>query len=234
LKNNRPDKDSFEQWNEVHALKHDLDKFYNHPNRIFRYIENKRINVLLKFANIHDGEKVLDLGCGIGNILERIKKGILYGVDISSVQIERAKKRLGTRVNLSISPGENLPFDNGFFDKIICTEVFEHVLEPGLIFNEMHRVLKNEGLISLSIPNEKMINFTKSFLLNFGLRRILEPKESNWDLASKNNLDEWHLHEYSLNLIKKQVDKKFKISNIKRIPFYFLPYRYVLVIKKRK
>ena len=39
----RPTEESFEKWNEEHAKKHDLDKFYNHPNFIFRYIEIKRI-----------------------------------------------------------------------------------------------------------------------------------------------------------------------------------------------
>lgn len=233
MKSNKPDINSFEEWNETHAIKHDLDKFYNHPNRIFRFIENKRIEFLLKFADIHSHNTVLDLGCGIGNILERIDTGILYGIDISAVQVERAKKRLGSRVKLLKSPGENMPFEDAFFDRILCTEVFEHTLNPGLILNEMHRVLKNEGLISLSIPNEKLINLTKSFLLNFGFRRILEPKESNWDLASKNNLDEWHIHEYSLKLLKEQAGNKFKVKKIKRIPYFFLPFRYVLLLEKK-
>jgi len=229
----RPTKESFEQWNEIHAKNHDLDKFYNHPNRIFRYIECKRISVLLGFADINENDKVLEIGCGIGNILERIKKGHLYGVDISEVQIERAKKRLGSGVNLTKAPGESLPFEDKFFDKIICTEVFEHVLEPQLIINEMKRVLKDGGIISLSIPNEKLINFTKSVILGTGLRRILEPKESNWNLASKNNLDEWHLQDYSLTLIKKQAEQLFNISQIKRIPYFFLPFRYVLRLEKK-
>jgi ubiquinone/menaquinone biosynthesis C-methylase UbiE len=228
----KPTPESFEEWNEVHALKHDLDKFYNHPNRIFRYIENKRIKVLIEFGDINENDKVLEVGCGIGNILERIKIGRLYGADISSVQIERAKKRLGNKVTLVKAPGESLPFDDKFFDRIICTEVFEHVLKPELVIAEMKRVLKDEGIISLSIPNEKLINFTKSVILGSGLRRILEPKESNWDLSSKNNLDEWHLHEYSLNLIKDQVNKLFDITKIKRIPNYIVPFRYVLMLRK--
>lgn len=44
-----------------------------------------------------------------------------------------------------------------------------------------------DGIISLSIPNEKLIIFTKRPLLNTDFRRVLEPKDSEWDLASKNN-----------------------------------------------
>lgn len=228
----RPGIDTFEQWNEEHALKHDLDKFYNHPNRIFRYIENKRIRVLLDKAEIKSGHDVLEVGCGAGHILERIKSGNLTGTDISSVQIERAKKRLGKRAILIKAKGEELPFPDKSFDRIICTEVFEHVLEPVKILTEIYRVLKNDGIFSLSVPNEKLIILTKKILLNLGLKKVLEPKESNWDLASKNNLDEWHLHKYSLNLIKKQVKDLFKTESVSRIPFFFLPYRYVLKLTK--
>lgn len=228
----RPSPGEFEKWNEEHAIKHDLDKFYNHPNRLFRYIENKRISVLLTEADIGPDDNVLEVGCGAGHILEKIPHGKLTGIDISPVQIERARTRLGSKAELILSPGEKLPFKTSSFDRIICTEVFEHVLEPELILAEMKRVLKESGIISLSIPNEKLIIFTKKILLNCGLRRVLEPKESQWDLASKNNLDEWHIHEYGLKLIKEQSQKLFKILSVSRIPFFFVPFRYVLKLSK--
>ncbi len=228
----RPLPGDFEKWNEEHAIKHDLDKFYNHPNRLFRFIENKRIKVLIQEADIRDSDSVLEIGCGAGHILERIPNGRLTGIDISPVQISRAEKRLGNKARLMVAKGENLPFEDKFFDRILCTEVFEHVLEPDAIIAEMMRVLKDNGIISLSIPNENLIMFTKNVLLNSGFRRVLEPKESRWDLAAKNNLDEWHIHNYSLKLIKKQVNKFFDISSIHRIPYFFIPFRYVLKLVK--
>jgi ubiquinone/menaquinone biosynthesis C-methylase UbiE len=228
----KPDKDTFEAWNEQHAIKHDLDKFYNHPNRLFRYIENKRIDILLKFAEISENDKVLEVGCGIGHILERIHKGKLTGIDISETQINRARERLSNKAELLKCAGENLPFADKHFDRIICTEVFEHTLEPVKVLDEMNRTLKDDGIISLSVPNERLITFTKKFLLSFGFRRILEPKESRWDLASRNNLEEWHLHEYGLKRILNETKNKFKVLHIARIPFYFIPFRFVLQLKK--
>lgn len=229
----KPSIEDFEKWNEEHAIKHDLDKFYNHPNRLFRYIENKRIQVLIREAEISENSRVLEIGCGAGHILEKINNGILTGIDISQTQIDRAKKRLGNKAELIKAKGEDIPFPANYFDRIICTEVFEHVLEPEEIIQEMKRVLKNDGIISLSIPNENLIIFTKKVLLNTGFRWVLEPKKSQWDLASKNNLDEWHIHLYSLNLIKKQISKYFQIINIRRIPFFILPFRYVLKLKNQ-
>lgn len=228
----KPSEGDFVEWNEAHAIKHDLDKFYNHPNRLFRYIENTRIKRLIEAASINETSKVLEIGCGAGHILDRINKGILTGIDISAVQIQRAEKRLGNKAQLIKAPAEHLPFEDESFDRVICTEVFEHVLEPEIVLNEMNRVLKKDGIISLSIPNENLIIFTKWVLLNFGFKWVLEPKESKWDLASKNNLDEWHIHRYSINLIKKQVKSIFRVNYIKRIPFFILPYRYVLQIQK--
>ncbi|MBE2226097.1 MAG: methyltransferase domain-containing protein [Ignavibacteria bacterium] len=228
----RPQPGEFKKWNEEHAIKHDLDKFYNHPNRLFRFIENKRIRVLITEADIRPDDNVLEVGCGAGHILERINCGRLTGIDISPVQIQRAKARLGSKAKLIEAEGERLPFPDQSFERILCTEVFEHVLEPEKLLKEMKRVLKDDGIISLSVPNEKLIIFTKQILLNSGLRRVLEPKQSNWDLAAKNNLDEWHIHKYGLNLIKEQASELFKILRIKRIPFYFIPFRYVLKLSK--
>ncbi len=229
-----PSESDFEAWNEAHAFKYDLDKFYNHPNRLFRYIENKRIEKLLEAAELNSECETLEIGCGAGHILERINTGKLTGIDISEIQIKRAYKRLNNKAVLIKAPGENLPFENKSFDRLICTEVFEHVLDPEKILREMRRVLKDDGIISLSIPNENLIIFTKKVLLAAGLKRILEPKKSEWDLASRNNLEEWHIHRYSLKLIIKQAEKYFFVKSVKRIPFSILPYRYVLQLKNKK
>ncbi len=228
----RPQPGEFKKWNEEHAIKHDLDKFYNHPNRLFRFIENKRIRVLITEADIRPDDNVLEVGCGAGHILERINCGRLTGIDISPVQIQRAKARLGSKAKLIEAEGERLPFPDQSFERILCTEVFEHVLEPEKLLKEMKRVLKDDGIISQAQVRSKLIIFTKQILLNSGLRRVLEPKQSNWDLAAKNNLDEWHIHKYGLNLIKEQASELFKILRIKRIPFYFIPFRYVLKLSK--
>lgn len=228
----RPTTENFEKWNEEHATRHDLDKFYNHPNPVFRYIENKRIRKLIELAEIKQADKVLEVGCGAGHILERIPEGKLYGIDISDIQIKRAKERLGDKAELKKSPGEEIPYEDKFFDKILCSEVIEHVLDPIPLLKEMKRVLKDDGILSLSIPNENLINSTKKLLRNLGLTRIIAPKKSGWDLASKNNLDEWHLTEYDLKLITKHVNGIWNIKGIAKVPNFAVPFRYVLKMTK--
>ena len=230
----KPTKETFEKWNEELAEKHDLDKFYNHPNFAFRYIEQKRISKLIELAEIKSTDKVLEVGCGAGHILEKIKKGDLYGIDISDIQIQRASKRLGDKVKLSKAPGEKIPFEDKFFDKILCSEVVEHVLDPREVLKEMSRVLKDDGILSLSIPNEDVINSTKRFLKKTGLIKLIDSKKDTegWELAAKDNLDEWHLHSFSLALAEKFSSGIFKTTGISKIPNAVFPARYVIQYKK--
>ena len=46
----------------------------------------------------------------------------------------------------------HLPFPAEFFDRIICSEVLEHVRDPGQALAELSRVLKQGGLVALSVP----------------------------------------------------------------------------------
>ena len=107
------------------------------------------------------GEKLLDVGCGDGDFIfvlkDRFKE--CYGVDVSSVRIERAKKR-----SKGVSDGNNLhfyqcdvdeglPFNNSFFYAVSCIAVLEHVLNPPNVLDEIRRVLKPGGIFIVEVPN---------------------------------------------------------------------------------
>lgn len=230
----KPTKETFEKWNEELATKHDLDKFYNHPNFAFRYIEQKRIDKLIEAADLKESDKILEVGCGAGHILEKITKGKLYGIDISEIQIERTKKRMGDRVELMKAPGENIPYEDKYFDKVLCSEVIEHVIDPREVLKEISRVMKDDGILSLSIPNEDVINSTKKFLKKTGLIKVIDNEKNTegWELAVKDNLDEWHLHSFSLELAEKFSKDIFKITKVIKIPIAVFPARFVIQFRK--
>jgi ubiquinone/menaquinone biosynthesis C-methylase UbiE len=230
----KPTKENFEKWNEELATKHDLDKFYNHPNFAFRYIEQKRIEKLIEAAEIKESDKILEVGCGAGHILEKVRKGKLYGIDISEIQIERTKKRMGDKVELKKAPGENIPYEDKFFDKILCSEVIEHVIDPREVLKEISRVMKDDGILSLSIPNEDVINSTKKFLKKTGLIKVIDNEKNTdgWELAAKDNLDEWHLHSFSLELAEKFSKDIFKMTKVIKIPNAVFPARFVIQYRK--
>lgn len=62
---------------------------------------------------------------------------------------------MGAKKNeiLLIADATNLPFKNNFFDRIIASEVLEHIPDDMKALNEMYRVLKPGGVIMVTVPN---------------------------------------------------------------------------------
>lgn len=98
------------------------------------------------------GGRVLDVGCGTGVLMSKIKKlGFnVIGVDVvpENLMVENCEVR---KVDLN---QEALPFENQSFDIVVCTEVIEHLLYPHFALREIRRVLKLDGYAIFSFPNE--------------------------------------------------------------------------------
>lgn len=99
--------------------------------------------------------RVLDLGCGLGCIgrLKPNNKIEVYGVDIDKYAVEEAKKYEQAEI-IDLEKGI-LPFKDEFFDGIIARDILEHLLKPWEIVNEMHRVLKQFGIVIASVAMAK-------------------------------------------------------------------------------
>lgn len=113
-----------------------------------KYISN--IEKLSKNKTI----KILEVGCGIGTVLKELKKNgfkNLYGVDISSLFINKAKKDGLKKVYKY--DGINLPFSDNTFDLICSFNVLEHTEEPEEFLKEEIKKLKRKGYIIVACPN---------------------------------------------------------------------------------
>ena len=120
------------------------------------------------------GDKILDLGCGNGNIINLLKKerkADYFGLDISENMIEEAKKKCGEDVKFTVGDSENLPYQDGQFDIIICNASFHHYTKPEVAIKEIKRVLKSGGTLILGDPTvpelvrglfNKMLPYTDS------------------------------------------------------------------------
>ncbi len=103
------------------------------------------------------GEKLLEVGSSAGYRIEGYA-GIgvkLWGVDSDHDAIETAK-RTGSPVNLIEADASNLPFADGFFDKVLCVHLLEHLADPAGAIGEMHRVLKPQGRAVIVVPCERI------------------------------------------------------------------------------
>lgn len=99
-------------------------------------------------------EKILDVGCSNGTRLNLLvgKKQKGWGVDVSKTAIKMARNKY-PHLHFSLVRGENLPFEDDFFDLVYSAFVLEHVSDPQKVINEAIRVLGKGGSVVLLAPN---------------------------------------------------------------------------------
>jgi ubiquinone/menaquinone biosynthesis C-methylase UbiE len=96
--------------------------------------------------------KLLDVGCGTGNILSMLQEfGEAVGVDTSPVALEFCRTRNLSALHLT-KPGEALPFSEQTFDVACAFDLLEHIEDDLGFLTEMKRVTRTNGKIVLIIP----------------------------------------------------------------------------------
>jgi SAM-dependent methyltransferase len=120
----------------------------------------------IRFDNLEldSGSSVLDMGCGEGRhtIGLFIDKQInAFGFDLSIDDLNIARSRLDdfpvqknddSACIFGLSNINQMPFPDGAYDSVICSEVLEHVPSPEESIKELIRVLKPGGVLALSVP----------------------------------------------------------------------------------
>lgn len=131
---------------------------YDVLNVLIPYQELK--NEIIKNLEIKNGEKILDLGSGTGNIAVEIKKlgAEVVGIDFSVEGVKRHKEKDPDAEVLVGDISQELPFQDSAFDKVYSNNGI-YTIDPSkrsAIFDEVYRVLKPGGRIVVS-------NITKDF-----------------------------------------------------------------------
>lgn len=110
-------------------------------------------------------ENVLDVGCGEGFILSKLREeGIgtsWQGIDYSKEAVEIGKK-IHPFLNLKQGSIYDSKFQDNSFDLVVCTEVLEHLEDPKKALGEVLRI--SQKYVLLSVPNEPLFllsNFTQ-------------------------------------------------------------------------
>ncbi len=100
------------------------------------------------------GGKLLDVGCGNGNLFGLLKEEEyqLYGIDLSENMIAAAKAEYSGCAVLHVADAEKLPFESDMFDVLVCNASFHHYTKPDIVLDEMNRVTKNGGKLLIGDP----------------------------------------------------------------------------------
>ena len=137
------------------------------PRRFERVYHGLRFRVFLKvFRSVcRCGGVVLDAGCGTGLITRFLPRGSV-AVDINPWNLERVRDRISW-AHVIQADVEHLPFRDGCFDMVVCTEVLEHIPRPESAVGEFYRVLKNpEGVLIGSVPSINPVWRLRKLLLS--------------------------------------------------------------------
>lgn len=126
--------------------------------------------------NKHPGEKLLEVGCGMGTDLLQFARGgaICTGVDLTprSIEISRHRFKLydvpGTFL---IADGEKLPFPENTFDVVYSNGVLHHTPDTAGAVQEIHRVLRPGGIAKVMLYYRHSLNYWGEIMLHRGLLR---------------------------------------------------------------
>lgn len=113
----------------------------------------KEAKHVLKYLQLKNAGKALDLGCSVGRMHEAlaIYSDAVYGVDIDSYAVEKA--RLQAYKDVRVGTAEETSFDADFFDLVFCWAVFD-VVDHNKGLAEINRVLKTGGTLLLTGKND--------------------------------------------------------------------------------
>lgn len=154
----------------------------------------KAANILAK--RFPKGGKLLDIGCGYGFFLEKMKAmgWEVYGMDVSETAVNYTSSH---GLNVSLGTLDNIRHEDNSFDVVTLFYVLEHLPDPLNALKEIRRILNPKGLLLLRVPHTTPI---VRILSLFGI---------------KNNLYDppFHLNDFSPCSIK-TILKKAGFNNI--------------------
>jgi ubiquinone/menaquinone biosynthesis C-methylase UbiE len=137
--------------------KHFLTPFYDVVHHVFGLQPIHR--EMVELAGLRTGHRVLDVGCGTGNLLRttgRAHRDVeLAGLDPDPVALARAgrkARRAGLTVRLDRGFAQELPHPDGSLDRVFSSLMLHHLDTEAkdVLLAEVRRVLRPDGLLVLA------------------------------------------------------------------------------------
>jgi ubiquinone/menaquinone biosynthesis C-methylase UbiE len=141
-----------------------ISKIYDN----YRSYPDDLINRIIELGRIGRGKKVLDLGCGTGNIAYQIKNIVdadLIGVDVSLDMLKVAASKSLEVIGIDID-NQQLPFRDSSFDTVIGAYVIHQIKNLNFMLSEIYRVLR-DGVLVLLTSSHKQIEDQHPIIKDF-------------------------------------------------------------------
>lgn len=201
------------------ALEHPIDDYYARAAFPIRFVERRRLAVIREFMGDVSGLEVAEIGSGGGHVLRMFPSARLTAIDVSSVYLDVARKNLaGYDVRFLKGEVDKMDFPAASFDRVICTEVLEHVVAPDAVLATIARLLRPTGIAVITVPNDPLILRLKS-----GLRR----RPFRWVVGDRIDWggDAYHLHRWTPDAFEQTLGYHLRIADRRAAPFDVCPLR---------
>ncbi len=108
---------------------------------------NGRETYAREYLRMQPGDRVLDIGCGPGDILSYLPACQYIGLDADASYIEAARKRFGDRAEFHVGFAESVDLEAESFDVVMANGVLHHLTDTqaSAMFSRVHKVLRPGG-----------------------------------------------------------------------------------------
>ena len=114
----------------------------------------RRASTLFEFLDPREEDLILDAGCGLGfylSLLGAMSTATVVGVELEKSRISEAAA-VSKQAGLVRGDISRLPFADAAFDKVLASEVLEHLPDDVTALREISRVLRPGGVAAISVP----------------------------------------------------------------------------------
>lgn len=210
----------------------------NYLDKIKKFLDSeidpafaRRARIIFENLDLGGSEKILEIGCGRGfylNVLSKASPKLdVTGIDLNEKYLSVAKDFINdNKVKLIKADATKLPFKDKSFDRIIATEILEHIPNDEEVISEINRVLKPGGIVMVTVPNKNYPFFWDP--INWVLEKLF-----NWHLPSNiwwlSGIWADHVRLYDTNELKRKLEQKgFKVEKVWQATHYCFPFSHFL------
>jgi 2-polyprenyl-3-methyl-5-hydroxy-6-metoxy-1,4-benzoquinol methylase len=208
-----------EALNDRLATEHPIDDYYARSPLPIRLIERRRLSIIREMIGDARNLELAEIGSGGGHVLRMFPEARLTAIDVSQVFLDTARKNLaGFDARFIKGEVDKLDLPARSFDRIICTEVLEHCVDPTAILAAMARLLRPEGVAVITVPNDPLIN---------RLKQIVRRTPVGWAMGDRIQWggDIYHLHQWKPAAFERLLAPYFRVTSHKDAPHAILPVR---------
>ena len=194
------------------AREHPSDDYYERSPWPIRFVEQRRLAIIRDFMGDVAGLDVLEVGSGGGHVLRMFPTARLTALDVADAYLELARKNLaGYDVRFVKSEVEKSDLPEASFDRIICTEVLEHVIDPDSVLAAIAGLLRPTGVAVVTVPNDPLIDRVKHVLRRAPLRWLMGDR-IEW------GGEDYHLHRWTPSEFERLLSRHLRVVERRTAP----------------